>query len=327
MKIVIYGESRANGISPATKELLAAGRKLCTDTSGELAAVFINGQGAAPEAISHGADKVYTIDHRGLTPYEPDAALSAMEAWCASTDPDVLLFAHVYPASDLARRLAFRLTTSLTADCIDLAMEPGTKRLHCSKPIYGGNIIAVYATRSRPWIATVREKVFQPADPIATRTGEIIPFAPSLALPASRVTSLKKVIEEYEGKRLEAAEVIVCGGRGMGTQEEFSSLSELAGLLDGALGGSRPTVEKGWIHSRFQVGLTGVRVRPKLYIAVGISGSIQHIAGVVGAKTIVAINKDPEANIFKEAHYGVVGDHEQVLPAFKERLREHLGKK
>jgi electron transfer flavoprotein alpha subunit len=325
MKIVIYGESDKHGVTQATKEVLGIGSRLSKELSATLIAVCINpSQETVSDAISHGADTVSVIEDGRLTGYRPELYLAATQEFCAATDPDILLFPHTYPASDLAPRLAFRLRTRLTADCIDLSVDSDTKLLRCTKPIYGGNIIATYSSPSRPQIATVREKVFPANQADETRKGDISPFTLQSPLPTPRITSVKKVIEDYAGKKLQGAEIIICGGRGMGGQEEFNALGGLAQLLDGVLAGSRPTVEKGWTHSRFQVGLTGVRVSPKLYIAVGISGAIQHIAGVVGAKTIVAINKDPEANIFKEAHYGVKGDYRQVLPAFKECLKKYL---
>ena len=143
---------------------------------------------------------------------------------------------------------------------------------------------------------------------------------------AQKIKRIEKIEEDLSGIRLEDAEVVVCGGRGLGNREAFGDLEELAGLLNGAVGGTRPACEKGWIGPRLQVGLTGEKVAPKLYIAVGISGAVQHVAGITGAKHIVSINKDPDANIFKEAHYGVVGDYKKVLPAFKEAIKGHLEK-
>jgi electron transfer flavoprotein alpha subunit len=324
-KIVIYGESTKNGMTSATKELLTAGSSLCKNLAAQLIAVFINTTGeAATAAIYHGADEVYTIDDPRIGEYQPELYLAAMKEFCVRIDPDTLLFAHTYPAADLAPRLAFRLGTSLTTDCIELSIDPETGLLLRTKPIYGGNIVATYSSHARPQMATVREKVFTSVEGPAARKGEILSFILQSDLPTPRVKSLQKVVEEYTGKKLEGAEIVVSGGRGMGSEKGFEELAQLAELLDGTLGGSRPAVEKGWIHSRFQVGLTGVRISPKLYIAVGISGSIQHIAGVVGAKTIVAINKDSEANIFKEAHYGVVGDYKQIMPGLMERLKKHL---
>ncbi|MFH1166874.1 MAG: electron transfer flavoprotein subunit alpha/FixB family protein [Pseudomonadota bacterium] len=326
-KILVFGESDDKGISASTKELLGAGSRLCTALAAELEVAFINvTEEMATEAIHYGANIVHIIDNPKLDGYQPEFYLALAEALCKQTDPEIVLFAHNYPGADLAPRVAFRLAASLTTDCTDLSINPVTKRLVAKKPVFGGNITATHTSEARPQMATVREKIFSPLESDSSRKGEIVSFAPETQLPEPRIKYLKTVVEEYTGKKLEDAEVIVSGGRGMGSQEDFNQLGELTELLDGALGGSRPAVEKGWIHPRFQVGLTGVRVSPKLYIAVGISGAIQHVAGVLGSKTIVAINKDADANIFKEAHYGVVGDYKKVLPAFKERLKQHLGK-
>ena len=170
----------------------------------------------------------------------------------------------------------------------------------------------------------MRERIFSALERDVARKGVIKSFDLEAKLPTPRVKYLRTVVEETTGKKLEGAEIIISGGRGIGNQEGFAQLAELAEMLDGAMGGARPAVERGWIHPRIQVGLTGVRVSPKLYVAVGISGAIQHIAGILGSKTIVAINKDAGANIFKEAHYGVVGDYKEVLPSFKERLQKYL---
>lgn len=230
-KVVIYGESNESGIRPATKELLAAGSRLCKDVSAQLIAVFINAPGeTAAEAIYHGADAVHTIDDPRLGEYQPERYLAVMKEFSTATAPDILLFPHTYPAADLAPRLAFRLGTSLTADCIDLSIDPETKLLLCTKPIYGGNIIATYSSQSRPQMATVREKVFSPLERGTTRKGEILSFVLQSDLPTPRVKSLHKVIEEYTGKKLEGAEIVVSGGRGMGSQEDFAELAQLAEL-------------------------------------------------------------------------------------------------
>ena len=193
-----------------------------------------------------------------------------------------------------------------------------------TKPVYGGNARAIFTSESEPQIATVRAKAMSPLERDASRQGEVITIEAGLESAAVRTKVLEKVSQEVEGVRLEAAEVVVSGGRGIGSAEGFAQLEELAKLLKGAVGASRPPCDSGWVPDVFQVGLTGKIVVPDLYIAVALSGSSQHMAGCSGCKNIVAINKDAEANIFREARFGVVGDWKKVLPAFTEKVRELL---
>ena len=323
-KILIYGETDKENLTTSTKEILGIGKKLADTLAGEVVGVFIGEQVKenAQEAISFGVDKVVLVENSELRDYQPELYLAVMEKLCKEIEPDILLMSHNFIGAELAPRLACRLKGGLTTDCVDLAIDQETKQLLRTKPIYGGNITAVYCSAVKPQIATIRDKVFPALEKDDSRKGEIISFVPDISFSIPKIKYIKKVTEDFQGKKLEESEVIVCGGRGMGSQEAFAELDQLAKILNGALGGTRPTVEKGWIHSRLQIGLTGVKVSPKLYLAIGVSGSIQHIAGVIGSKIIVAINKDPEANIFNEAHYGVVGDYKEILPAFKEKIRE-----
>jgi electron transfer flavoprotein alpha subunit len=207
-------------------------------------------------------------------------------------------------------------------DCIELAIDGETKRLLQTKPVYGGNARAIFSGETEPQIATVRAKAMTPLERDAARQGEVITLEAGLDPAAIRTKVLEKVSQEVEGVRLEAAPVVVSGGRGIGSAEGFKQLEELAKLLKGAVGASRPPCDNGWVPDVLQVGLTGKIVAPELYIAVALSGSSQHMAGCSGCKNIVAINKDAEANIFREARYGVVGDWKKVLPAFTEKVRE-----
>lgn len=325
LRIVVYGECNSRGgVTQSTKEILRIGRELCKDSGSELIAAMLGSdlRNAAQDAICHGADKVYIVEQSILSNFQPELYLHAIEEINAEIKPDILLVANNPSGVDVATRLAFRLGSSITTDCIGLSIDPQTKLLIQTKPIYGGNVIARYCSKFKPQIATVREKTFPAAERDDSRSGEVVDFTLKKEIVEPRVKYVKRVSEEYQGKRLEEAEMVVCGGRGMGTEADFNQLSELAEILGGVLAGSRPTVEKGWIHSRFQVGLTGVKISPKLYIGIGVSGAIQHMAGMLGSEIIVAINKDPEATIFKEAHIGVVGDFKEVLPAFKEKVKE-----
>jgi len=322
--VMVYAEAGDGKLAAISSELLGCGRRLANALGEGLSAVLV-GDGTkslAAEAIAGGADKVYVIEDAQLKDYQTDTYLAALEKVVKETSPRVLLFGQTSVGRDLAPRLAFRLETAAVTDCIELEIESGSRRLLQTKPVFGGNARAVFTSDTYPQIATVRAKAMEPAVADAARKGEIIDFA--VELPASRARVIEKVVEKVEGVRLEAAEVVVAGGRGIGSAEGFKQLEELARLFKGAVGATRPACDNGWAPDVLQVGLTGKIVSPNLYIAVALSGSSQHLAGCSGCKNIVAINKDPEANIFREARFGVVGDWKKVLPAFMKKVREQL---
>lgn len=326
--VLVLGEVSEGRLSSITTELLGCGRGLADELGQELGAVLL-GSGVgdlAKEAIAYGADKVYVVDEPLLKDYQTDSYVAALEKVVKQAVPRVILLGQTSIGRDLAPGLAFRLETAATLDCLALSIAPDSKRLLPTKPVYGGNARAVFAYESDPQVATIRPKVMSPLEPDTSRKGEIITVAAGLEPSAVRVEVLDKVVEEVEGIKLEDASVVVSGGRGIGGEEGFQQLAELAKLLKGAVGASRPPCDNGWIPDTAQVGLTGKVVTPDFYLAVGVSGSSQHMAGCSGAKFIVAINKDPEANIFREARYGVVGDWKKVIPAFTEKVGELLAK-
>lgn len=322
--VLIYGEVSEGKLSVSAAELLGIGRKLADTLGQELGAVLIGGSlsGLAQDAVASGADKVYVVEDPLLEAYQTDSYLAVMEKVAGEVQPEIILLGQTSIGRDLAPRLAFRLDTAVTMDCIVLEIDPDSKRLLQTKPVYGGNARAVYTIDSDPQIATVRSKVTDPAQPDSSRKGEVVSINAGLDASAIRTRVLEKVKEEVEGIKLEDAAVIVAGGRGIGDAEGFKQLEELAKLLKGAVGASRPACDAGWISDRSQIGLTGKMVSPDLYVAIGISGASQHLAGCSAAKTLIAINKDPEANIFREAQYGVVGDWKKILPAFTEKVKE-----
>ncbi|MBA7693912.1 Caffeyl-CoA reductase-Etf complex subunit CarE [subsurface metagenome] len=238
--------------------------------------------------------------------------------------PQILLLGQTSIGRDLAPRLAFRLGTAVSMDCLELAIDPNSKLVLQTRPVYGGNAQAIYTYTTYPQIATVRAKAMSPLERDASRQGEVITIEAGLDPSAIRTKVLEKVPEEIIGIKLEDAEVIVSGGRGIGSTDGFKQLEELAKILKGAVGATRPPCDNGWVPDGLQVGLTGKIVAPDLYIAVALSGSSQHMSGCSGSKNIVAINKDPEANIFKVAHYGIVGDWKQIIPAFSSKIKELL---
>ncbi len=324
--VMVHAEVAEGKLAAIARELLGCGRKMADELGEELSAAIV-GSGVsdlAREAFASGADKVYIVDDALLQDYQTDAHVTVMEKVVRQAMPGILLIGQTSVGRDLAPRLAFRLETAATMDCIELAIDPGSKRLLRTKPVYGGNAHAVFTSELDPQIATVRVKAMTPLEPDTARKGEVVNIEAGLDPSPIRTGVLEKMKEEVEGISLEAAEVVVGGGRGIGSAEGFKQLEELAGLLRGAVGASRPPCDNGWIPDVRQIGLTGKIVAPDLYIAVAISGSSQHMAGCSGCKNVVAINKDPEANIFREARFGIVGDWKKVLPALTEKVRELL---
>jgi electron transfer flavoprotein alpha subunit len=324
--VMAFCEMAGGKLTATATELLGGGRKLANDLGQPLCAVLV-GDGVAPlaqETIAFGADKVYVVDDPLLKDYQTDTYVAAVEKAAKQAMPQVLIIGQTAIGRDLAPRLAFRLNTAANLGCLELAIDPATKRLLQTKPVYGGNALAVFVCESFPQIATVRAKVMTPLAKDAARKGEVIAVAAGLDAAAIRIKVVEKVAEKVEGIRLEDARVIVTGGRGIGTADGFKQLDELAKLLKGTLGASRPPCDNGWVPTSIQIGLTGKIVAPELYIAVALSGSSQHMSGCSGSKTIVAINKDPEANIFREARFGVVGDWKKVIPALTGKLKELL---
>lgn len=322
--ILIGGEVSEGKLDSVTTELLSIGRKLADDLGQELSAVLIGSglDGLGNEAISFGADKVYVIDNPLFKDYVTDSYVAALEKLAKEMAPEILLVGHTSMGRDLGPRLAFRLGTGVTMDCVDLAIDSETKLLRKVKPVYGGNAMAVYISESRPQMAAIRAKTMEPLEQDTSRSGEVIPFDSDLDESVARAKVVDRVKEEVTGIKLEDADVVVSGGRGLGGPEPFADLQKLADMLHGAVGASRPPCDSGWVPDHYQVGLTGKLVSPNLYIGVALSGSSQHQSGMSGSKNIVAINKDPEANIFGIAHYGVVGDYKKVLPAFIEKCKE-----
>jgi electron transfer flavoprotein alpha subunit len=322
--VMIFIEAIDGKLAAISKELLGAGRKLANDLKEDLSAL-VAGSGAAhiaAEAITYGADKVYVVDDPLLKDYRTDAYVAVVEKVAKQANPRILLMGQTTIGRDLAPRAAFRLSTAATLDCIALEIDASTKQLLQTKPVYGGNARAIYTMETLPQMATVRAKAMSALAPDSGRKGEVVTIAAGLDPAAIKTIVLQKVVQEVEGIKLEDASIIVAGGRGIGGPEGFKQLEELAKLLKGAVGATRPPCDAGWVPDTIQIGLTGKIVSPDLYIAVAVSGASQHVAGCSGSKNIVAINRDPEANIFKEARFGVVGDWKKIIPAFQAKVKE-----
>jgi electron transfer flavoprotein alpha subunit len=324
--VAVFCEAVSGKLLAISTEGLGIGRKLADDLGEELAAVLVgsNVSDLAKEAISYGADKVYVVDSPILKDYQTDSYLAAMQKVMEQASPQVVIFGQNDIGRDLAPRLAFRLETTVTMDCVELAIDSGSKRLLRTKPVYGGNALAVYSGDTNPQIVTIRTKAMTPLEPDASRQGEIVNIDAGIDDSVIRTKILDRIEEEVAGIKLEDAEVIVAGGRGIGNPEGFSQLEDLAKVLKAAVGASRPPCDNNWVPDTLQIGLTGKIVAPEVYIAVAISGSSQHLSGCSGSKNIIAINKDAEANIFRQARFGAVGDWKKILPAFTAKLKELL---
>jgi electron transfer flavoprotein alpha subunit len=325
--ILVCGELADGKLASITTELLGCGRKLTNELKEDLSCLLVSDAvgGASKEAIAFGADKVYVVEHPALKEYQADSYIQVMGKLVKDSSPRVILLGQTSMGRDLAPRLAFRLGTSVTTDCLDLRIDSGTKLLIQTRPVYGGNAQAVFTSESMPQMVTIRTKAMSPLERDDSRKGEVIPTKIDIDTSKVRTKILETVKEEAVGIKLEDAPVIVSGGRGIGGPQPFQTiLKELADLLHGAVGASRPPADNGWVPEGLHVGLTGKIVAPDIYIAIAISGASQHTAGCSGSKHIIAINKDPEANIFKEAEFGVVGKYEEVVPAFISKLKELL---
>ena len=322
--ILVFGDAPGGQLGSTAYELLAAGRSLA-DTLGQDLSIAIVGADtgdAARQAIAQGADRAYSVTNPALGDYHPDLFLAAMQLVAAETSPGIILIARNNEGRELAPRLAFRLGVGLAQDCLEVSADASTGRLLANRPVYGGSAVAVVSCNQTPQIAAIRPKTYEPLDADASRSGEVIAFPVEID-PADAKTRVVDVVkEEAVGIKLEDARIVVSGGRGLGGPEPFAQLEELASLLGGAVGASRAAVDSGWVPANQQVGLTGKTITPDLYITVAISGASQHMAGCSGSKAIVAINRDGDANIFKEARYGVIGDWEKVIPALTETVRE-----
>lgn len=314
--IWVFAEQRKGKVAGVVYELLGEGRKIADKTGEELCAVLL-GEGVSDTAqmlIGCGADKVYLLDDARYSLYRDETYTDAVTALVRVYRPNIFLFGATANGRSLAPRLAVRLQTGLTADCTELDVDVEKKLLLQTRPAFGGNIMAtILCQHRRPQMASVRPKIFPKAVFRPDRKGEVI--QPEVAMPVSspRVDLIGAVSEDSGLVKLDEADIVISGGRGLGKAENYRLVEEMARLLGGAAGASRAAVDEGWAPYANQVGQTGKTITPKLYIACGISGAVQHLIGMRSAATIVAINKNPEAPIFSVAHYGIVGDAVEIL--------------
>jgi len=325
--ILVCGELTDGRLASISTELLGCGRKLADELKEGLSCLLVGdvlGE-TSKDAIAFGADKVYAAEDPSLKQYQADSYMQVVEKLVKEVSPRAILMGQTPMGRDLAPRLAFRLGSGLATDCLDLSIDPETKLLLQTRPVYGGNAQATFTCETMPQVVTVRTKAMSPIERDDSRKGEVIPTKAEIDTSKVRTKIVETVKEEVTGVKLEDAPVIVSGGRGVGGPEPFNTtLKELADLFRGAVGASRPPADNGWVPEAMHIGLTGKIVAPDIYIAVAISGASQHISGCSSSKNIIAINKDSEANIFKLANFGVVGRYEEVLPTFTAKLKELL---
>jgi len=295
--VLIVGELVDGRVASITAELLTIGRALADEMNETLSTAFAGsdiGEAIASEAIALGSDKVYIMDNPLLQYYLTETYTAALASLDKEIKPAILLLGNTRLGKDLAPYLAYTLRTALTTDCVELAIDKETKRLRKTKPVYGGNARATYVCdKCEPQMATLRPKIIQPAAKDTSRKGEVIHFQPQLEATAR-----------------------------IGGPDGFKQLQELADILGGAVGCTRIVSDNKWLPPSQQIGLTGKIASPSLYIGLALSGASQHLAGIGGNATIVAINKDPEANIFSHARYGIVDDYKKVLPALIEECKK-----
>ena len=304
--ILVIAETREGAPTPLTRELLGVAR---TIGDAVVALLIAPDERAAPDLIAHGAERVYHV-HTESEDYEGEVWLPAVERVARDIPPIAVLAGHTPSGADLAPRLAFRLESSVATGCVAVAVEAG--KLLFTRPCYGGNVRETVSFGHAPAVATVKAGVGVAAAD-ATREGRVIVVDVPQIKPRVRVIERER--DTARAKNLEEAKIIVAGGRGLEGPEGFRVLEDFARVLDAAVGSSRVPCDLGWCPHSWQIGLTGKTVTPDLYFAVGISGAGHHMAGCGNARTIVAINSDPDAAIFRDARFGVVGDYRQVVPA------------
>lgn len=296
-------------------ELLGLAARLTEKAGGAVSAAVLGSaiDGVTQDLIKHGARNVYLIDDSLLADYQADAWIPGLLKIAQQARPSMILVGHTTTGADLAPRLAFRLETMAAMGATEVAADQG--KLFITRPCYGNNALEVLSIKTDPAIVTVKAKTQEALAPDDSRVGEIINVELALDPAAIRTKIIDRQREKAEGVSLESANIIVAGGRGLGGADGFRELEKLAGQLGGAVGASRVACDLGWCPPSWQIGLTGKTVAPELYIAVGISGASHHLAGIGAAKTIVSINNDPDATMFNEARYGVVGDWKELIPA------------
>lgn len=324
--IWVFAEQNAGTVENVAFELLGEATRLAKDLNTNIYAVILgeNLDKASKELIAYGADYVYCVDNPILSKYNDESYAHIISDLIKKYKPDIMLFGATAYGRSLAPRIASKINTGLTADCTILEIDLDKKILLQTRPAFGGNLMAtIVCPNHRPQMATVRPKVMKAIEPDYNKPGQVI--KPNIYIPTSTKLKVLDVCAfPSESLNLEDAEIIVAAGRGIGDITNMKLIEELAEVLKAKIGASRGAVDEGWIDYSHQIGQTGKTVSPKFYFACGISGAIQHLAGISSSDTIIAINKDPDAPIFKIANYGIIGDIEKVLPSLIKKFKGKL---
>jgi electron transfer flavoprotein alpha subunit len=325
----VFAEQKNGEIQSITYELLGEGRKLADELGMKLCAVLLGSkiEEQARSLVVRGADTVYVADKPELAHFSDEPYAAVLTELVRKHKPNILLCGATTIGRSLIARVAVAVNAGLTADCTGLAIDADTRDLMQTRPAFGGNIMAtIICPNARPQMATVRHKVMKEAEIDESRTGDVVIEDLVGAILSSRTKRLRFVPEAESTVNITEADIIVSGGRGLQKPENFEILRQLASVINAGVGASRAAVDANWIPYSHQVGQTGKTVCPKIYIACGISGQIQHLAGMSSADTIIAINKDPDAPIFQVASYGIVGDALEIVPLLTQEFRKALGK-
>lgn len=323
----VFAEQRKGVLNNAALELLGCASELAKALGEKLCAVLLGDtkqklDKSAKQLITFGAQKIYLAEDKNLKNYTTTPYAKVIIELVNEQKPSIILFSATHIGRDLAPRIARNLGVGLTADCTQLTIDDETRHMLQTRPAFGGNVMAtIISPKTRPQLATVRPGVMTALKPDKKRKGEIIKFKTKLSKKDLMTQLIKYVSESHEHVNLQDAKVIVAGGRGLGSEKGFKQLQKLAEVIGGEVAGTRVTVENGWLTQDRQVGQTGQVVKPELYIACGISGAIQHKAGMQDARVIIAINKDPDAAIFEIADYSLIGDLHEIVPAITNALK------
>ena len=329
--VYVFIQQVDNQVAGVSHELLGKAKELAAKMETEVTAVLLGSgvSGLCSDLASYGADKIVMVDNKDLELYSTKPYAYAMCSVIAKYKPAVVLYGATAIGRDLAPRVAARVRTGLTADCTKLDVaDDGTKNLRMTRPAFGGNIMAtIICPEYRPQMATVRPGVMQKIKPVAGAKAPVDNFAVEIPASEKDVQILDVVKKESHKMDIQDAKILVSGGRGMGCPENFKILENCAAALGGTVSSSRACVDAGWVEKDIQVGQTGKTVRPNLYLACGISGAIQHLAGMEESDVIIAVNKDEGAPIFEVADYGVVGDATKIIPLFTEEVKKALAER
>ncbi|MCD8364244.1 MAG: electron transfer flavoprotein subunit alpha/FixB family protein [Clostridiales bacterium] len=339
--VFVFAQQVDNEISPIAFELLGKAKDLANDLGQKVAAVLIgyNVKGLADQLAVYGADKVIVVDDKELEVYRTEPYTHALASVINEFKPEIMLVGATAIGRDLGPRVSARVQTGLTADCTSLDIGdfplvamPGKEQKHnqllMTRPAFGGNTIATIACPdNRPQMATVRPGVMQKNEPVADAKAEVVEYNPGFTPDNKYVEILDIVKNVADVVDIQDAKILVSGGRGVGSPENFKILEDLAAVVGGTVSCSRAVVDSGWKPKDLQVGQTGKTVRPNVYFAIGISGAIQHVAGMEEADIIIAINKDEDAPIFDVADYGIVGDLNKIVPLLTEEIQKAIANK